>query len=74
MHCRRVDILSIARSLGRRFCTALLGIYCFTGEDCNAAFRGKGKLSTLKLLDRNPEFVEAFSKLGEKWMVCDDIT
>ena len=54
-------------------CKALLGVYVFTGEDCNSAFKGKGKTKAIKLLQSNPEYLEIFAKLGESWEVGKDV-
>ena len=48
-------------------CTALLGIYVFTGEDCNAAFKGKGKTKAVKILQSKSEYIPVFADLGESW-------
>ena len=63
------ELLGIAKSLGRQKCTALLGVYIFTGEDCNSSFKGKGKVKAIKLMEKSPEFIHIFSKLGEEWEV-----
>ena len=42
----------LAEDFGASFCKTLLGIYCFTGEDCNCAFKGKGKTCPIKKLDK----------------------
>ena len=71
---RRTDILKIARKLGQKMCTALLGIYVFTGEDCNSAFKGKGKVKALKILDKNTEYLDTFSEIGEQWEVSTEVS
>ena len=70
---RQIDILRLARKLGEKRCTALLGIYIYTGEDCNASFKGKGKVQALKILEKSPEYEDTFAKLGEEWMVSADV-
>ena len=62
-------MVPISKDLGQEMCTALLGVYVFTGEDCNAAFKGKGKKKAIKLLKAKPEFLRAFAKLGDSWKV-----
>ena len=44
-----------------------MGLYCFTGEDCNSAFKGKAKVGPPKKLDKNPIFQKVFTELGSSW-------
>ena len=39
-----VNVTELAVSLGRPCCSALLGYYVFSGEDCTSAFKGEGAL------------------------------
>ena len=66
---RLLNISDIAEDLGHKYCQSLLGIYCFTGEDCNCAFKGKGKKTPLKKLEKKPRYQECFAKLGDSWEV-----
>lgn len=70
---RKINLLPIAEELGLEMCKALLGVYVFTGEDCNCAFKGKGKTRAIKLLQTNPEYLDVFAKLGESWEVEREI-
>ena len=70
-HRRRIDILSLAKSLGKELCSALQGLHVNTGEDCCAAFRGKAKLPALKLMQKHPEYIQAFAKIGDDWKISD---
>lgn len=58
---RLIDVTTFAESLGPAYCTALLGYYVFSGEDCTSAFKGKGKVQPLKKLQKNPKFQQAFA-------------
>ena len=60
-HCRLINVTTFAETLGSTYCTALLGYYVFSGEDCTSAFRGKGKVTPLKKLQKNPKFQKAFA-------------
>ena len=51
---RLINVSEIAKSLGSDWCTALLGYYVFSGEDCTSAFGGKGKVTPLKKLMKTP--------------------
>ena len=68
-----VDVTSVARTLGRDHCKALMGLYCFTGEDCTSAFKGKGKIGPLKKLQKYPRFQTAFKQLSVYWRVKDKL-
>ena len=68
---RLLKFSDIAEDLGPRYCQSLLGIYCFTGEDCNCAFKGKGKKTPLKKLEKKPRYQECFAELGDSWEVSD---
>ncbi len=47
-HRRMVNMTELAVALGHEFCVMLLGLYVFTGEDTNCAFKGKGKIKHFK--------------------------
>ena len=49
----------LAQKFGEKYCSMLAGIYVFTSEDVTSAFKGKGKLGSLKKLNR-PNHQEAF--------------
>jgi len=43
-------VSELAERKGAEYCTAILGLYVFTGEDATSAFKGKGKVGPLKKL------------------------
>ena len=47
---RVINTTELAEDLGLSYCEALLSLHCFTGEDTNSAFKGKGKVNPLKKL------------------------
>ena len=53
---RLVNVPELASTLGKEWCTTLLGFYVFTGEDCASTFKGKGKVTHLKKLLKTPRF------------------
>ena len=63
----------LAKSLGSDHATAVMGLYTFTGDDCNAAFKGKGKVTPLKKLQKYPHFQKAFKQLGVELEVKEQI-
>ena len=53
---RLVKISELTSTLGKEWCTTLLGFYVFTGEDCANVFKGKGKVTPLKELLKTRRF------------------
>ena len=70
---RTINISEVARELGQDFCSALLGLYVFTGEDTNCAFKGKGKVLPLRKLQMLDSYKTFFKKLGDAWDVAEDM-
>jgi hypothetical protein len=63
---RFININQLFTTLGSKLSKSLPGYHAFTGSDYTAAFSRKGKLSGLKLLEKENEFQETFGKLGEE--------
>ena len=57
----------IAQKLGSDFCSALVGLHVFTGCDTCSAFKGKGKIKPLKIMQSNPIYKKMFQDLGSSW-------
>lgn len=55
-----MNVSELAESKGTDYCTTILGLYVFTGEDVTSAFKGKGKVGPLKKLESNPKYHTAF--------------
>ncbi|KAM3608646.1 uncharacterized protein V6R79_002193 [Siganus canaliculatus] len=70
MHRRLINVSELAESLGTEYCSTL-GCYVFSGEDRTRTFKGKGKVTPLKRLQKNPRFQKVFSQLGTSWPVTD---
>ena len=64
---RCIDVTTLATSLSSEYCTALLGLHAFTGCDTTSAFKGKGKVKALKIMQNDARFQNAFQLLGEAW-------
>ena len=58
-HRRLVNISELAQTQGEAFCTSLLGLHVFTGEDVTSAFKGKGKIVPLRKLQCYPKYQDA---------------
>ncbi|KAK3700755.1 hypothetical protein QZH41_010937 [Actinostola sp. cb2023] len=71
-HRKIVNVSELAESKGADYCTTMLGLYVFTGEDVTSAFKGKGKIGPLKKLQNHPKYHVAFRKLGDEWSVEDE--
>lgn len=59
-HRQIINVSELSESKGANYCTTLLGLYVFTGEDVTSAFKGKGKVGPLKNLQNHPRYHEAF--------------
>lgn len=59
-HRQVINISELAKSKGAEYCTVLLDLYVFTGEDVTSAFKGKGKVLPLKKLQKNPRYHDKF--------------
>ena len=59
-HRQIINVSELSESKGAEYCTTLLGLYVFTGEDVTSAFKGKGKVGPLKKLQNHPRYHDAF--------------
>ena len=66
---RFVDISKLALSLGDSVCDSLIGLHAFTGCDTVSAFANRGKLSALKLMQRDITYQETCGQVGQSWDV-----
>ena len=48
-------------------------LHAYTGCDTVSAFAGRGKVSALKLLQRNEKFCETFQKVGVEWTMTPEL-
>ena len=64
---RLINVGKLAQVLSSLLCDAFLGLHAFTGCDSTSAFRGKGKVKALKLVQKSKHFQQEFSTLGESW-------
>jgi len=61
---RLLIVQEVSAALGSEVLNGLLGLHSFTGCDTTSAFVRKGKVSPLKVLDRNPECFPMFHEMG----------
>ena len=59
-HRQIINVSEVAESLGNGYCTSILSLYVFTGDDVTCAFKGKGKVGPMKKLQSYPKYHAAF--------------
>ena len=59
-HRQIVNVIEIAEMKGADYCTMILGLYVFTGEDVTSAFKGNGKVGPIKKLQSHHKYHAAF--------------
>ena len=59
-HRKIINVTELAETNGKDYCTTILGLYVFTGEDVTSAFKRKGKVEPLKKLQSYPKYHKAF--------------
>ena len=59
-HRRIINVTELGKILKKDYSNALLGFYVFSGKDCTSAFKGKGKVTPLKKLQKNPKYFHTF--------------
>ena len=67
-------VKSLDDSLSDMQKNALIGLHAVTGCDQNSSFLRKGKLSCWKVLEENPDLLDAFVELGSQTNVSDDLS
>ena len=53
--------------------SALLALHAFTGADCTSAFKGKGKVRPMKILNQNSKFLQIFAEVKNTWELDERI-
>lgn len=69
---RLLSVNDIANNKGD-IVKVLPAFHCFTGCDTTSAFVRRGKTSPLKILEKHPEYIPAFSALGQDHECCEDM-
>ena len=59
-HRRLINVSELDERKGAEYCTVILGLYVFTGEDAASAFKGKAKVGPLKKLHNHQTLNTAF--------------
>ena len=50
-----------------------MGIHAFTGCDSTSAFKRKGKVKAIRLLQKKENYKRVFSRLGDEWDISNDL-
>ncbi|KAJ8349163.1 hypothetical protein AAFF_G00189180 [Aldrovandia affinis] len=66
---RLIDINQLAENYSQEHISALLALHAFTGADCTSAFKGKGKVRPMKILNQNSKFIQIFAAVGDSWEI-----
>ena len=70
---RIINVTKIAENYSQVNCVALLGLHAFTGCNSTSAFKGKGKVKAIKLLQKKENYQMVFARLGEEWDINEDL-
>ncbi|KAL2095547.1 hypothetical protein ACEWY4_007695 [Coilia grayii] len=70
---RLINISQLAEDYSQDHISALLALHAFTGADCTSAFKGKGKVQPMKILNQNSKFIQVFAKVGNSWELDEEI-
>ena len=54
----------LGKTLKIDYCNALLGFYEFSDEDYTSAFKGKGKVTPLKNLQKHPKYFQTLMQFS----------
>ena len=69
-----INVTKITEKYSQFNCAALLGIHAFTaGCDSTGAFKGKGKVKAIRLLQEKENYQRIFSRLGFEWDISNDL-
>ena len=66
-----VNASSMARIMSQQHATALLSFHAFSGCDTTSAFKGRGKLKPIKVLQKVLKYENALVQLGNEWTIPD---
>ena len=64
---KMININQLAEDYSQEHISALLALHAFTGADCTSAFKGKGKVRPIKLLNQHSKFMQIFVAVGNSW-------
>ena len=67
-----INISQLADNYSQEHLAAMLDLHAFIGADCTSAFKGKGKVRSMKLLSLNSKSIDIFAAVGFTWTLDDD--
>ena len=69
---RILKVTDLAQDFRQDWCSTLLSLNVFMGENCMSAFKGKRKVCPPKKLIKHPKYQSHFKQLDEKWFVAEE--
>lgn len=64
-----INMTEFGRAYTEEYRAALLGLHAYCGCDSTSAFKGKGHVKPLKILEKMPRYVVVLKNLGMSWNV-----
>ena len=68
-----LDMTEISGMHGELYCSSVLGLCVYTGKDGTRAFKGKGKVRPLNILQKYPRYLSIFETFENDWDTSDDL-
>ena len=68
-----LNISSISQKYTEDHRTTLMVLHAYSGCDGTSAFKGKGKIKPLKILEKKPEFIHSLAVVGDSWGVTHQV-
>ena len=69
---RNLDICAIFNTLGEDLSSSLAAFHAFTRCNFNPAFCRKAKARPFKMLEKSPQYQEAFAKMGDPRIIANE--
>ena len=68
-----INITELAENYTEEYATALTALHVFTKRDTTSAFKGIGKVTLIKLLQKTPRFQIMLAELRKEWQVSNTV-
>ena len=63
---RLLNVNDIVQNKSEDICEVLPAKHCFTGGDTTSAFVRRGKIASVRVIDKNPNFVQTLNRVGQE--------
>ena len=70
---KSLNISGISQKYTKDHRTTLMVVIAYSGCDSTSAFKGKGKIKPLKILEKKPEFIHSLAVVGDFWGVTHEV-